>query len=163
MPLDPGTKLAHYEIVSSLGAGGMGEVYRAEDTKLCREVAVKLLLEEVSDNAERLARFEREARVLASLNHTNIATLYGFEKEGDTRFLVMELIEGDTLADRLARGPIPLEEAPHLFLEIPAVQEIAISSDGATMAIGRRPLETMASEVRVVLNWFAELESLVPP
>ena len=78
MALEAGTKLGHYEIVSSLGAGGMGEVYRAKDTKLGREVAIKLLLEEVSADPERLARFDREARVLASLNHANIATLYGF-------------------------------------------------------------------------------------
>ena len=81
MALETGSKLGHYEILSSLGAGGMGEVYRARDTKLGREVAIKLLLEEVSADPERLARFEREARVLASLNHSNIATLYGFEKE----------------------------------------------------------------------------------
>ena len=81
MALETGARLGHYEVVSSLGAGGMGEVYRAKDTKLGREVAIKLLLEEVSQDAERLARFEREARVLASLNHPNIATLHGFEKE----------------------------------------------------------------------------------
>ncbi len=118
MALEAGSTLGHYEVVSSLGAGGMGEVYRAMDTKLGREVAIKLLLEEVSTDPERLARFEREARVLASLNHNNIATLYGFEKEGDTSFLVMELVEGETLADRIAHGPIPVEEAIPLFLQI---------------------------------------------
>ena len=82
MRLEPGTTLGHYEILSSLGAGGMGEVYRAKDTKLGREVAIKLLLEEVSTDPERLARFEKEAKVLASLNHNNIATLYGFESDG---------------------------------------------------------------------------------
>ncbi len=110
MALEPGTRLSHYEVVSSLGVGGMGEVYRARDTKLGREVAIKLLLEEVSQDAERLARFDREARVLASLNHPNITTLHGFEKEGDTSFLVMELVEGETLAERLARGPLSLDE-----------------------------------------------------
>ncbi len=109
MALEAGTRLGHYEVLSSLGAGGMGEVYRAKDTKLGREVAIKLLLEEVSTDPERLARFEREARVLASLNHSNVATLYGFEKEGDTSFLVMELIEGETLADRIKRGAIPVD------------------------------------------------------
>jgi len=118
MALEPGTKLGHYEVVSSLGAGGMGEVYRARDTKLGREVAIKLLLEEVSQNAERLARFEREARVLASLNHPNIASLHAFEQEGDTNFLVMELVEGETLAERIKRGAIPIEEALPLFLQI---------------------------------------------
>ncbi len=118
MALEAGTRLGHYEVVSSLGAGGMGEVYRAKDTKLGREVAVKLLLDEVSTDPERLARFEREARVLASLNHKNIASLHAFEREGDTGFLVMELVEGETLADRIAHGPIPVEEAIPLFLQI---------------------------------------------
>ena len=118
MALETGTRLGHYEVVSSLGAGGMGEVYRAKDTKLGREVAVKLLLDEVSSDPERLARFEREARVLASLNHKNIASLHAFEREGDTGFLVMELVEGETLADRIAHGPIPADEATPLFLQI---------------------------------------------
>ena len=118
MTLEAGTRLGHYEVVSSLGAGGMGEVYRAKDTKLGREVAIKLLLEEVSADPERLARFDREARVLASLNHKNIASLHAFEREGDTSFLVMELVEGETLADRIARGPIPVDEAIPLFLQI---------------------------------------------
>ncbi len=96
----------------------MGEVYRAKDTKLGREVAIKLLLEEVSQDAERLARFEREARVLASLNHNNIASLHAFEREGDTSFLVMELVEGETLADRIKRGAIPVDEALPVFLQI---------------------------------------------
>ncbi len=118
MALEAGTRLGHYEVLSSLGAGGMGEVYRAKDTKLGREVAIKLLLAEVSADPERLARFDREARVLASLNHNNIATLYGFEKEGDTSFLVMELVEGETLAERISRGAIPVDEALPLFLQI---------------------------------------------
>jgi Tol biopolymer transport system component len=116
--LQAGRTLGHYEILSTLGAGGMGEVYRARDTHLGREVAIKLLLDEVSSDAERLARFEREARVLASLNHPHIATLHGFETEGATRFLVMELVEGETLADRIARGAIPIEEAIPMFVQI---------------------------------------------
>ena len=103
MQLEPGSKLGQHEIISSLGAGGMGEVYRARDTKLGREVAIKLLLEEVSQDSERLARFDREAKVLASLNHPNIATLYGFEREDDTNFLVMELVEGPRPAARRPR------------------------------------------------------------
>ena len=87
MALEPGTKLGHYEVVSSLGAGGRGEVYRAKDTKLGREVAIKVLPEGFSDEPERMARFEREAKVLASLNHTNIATLHGFETDADQQFL----------------------------------------------------------------------------
>ena len=93
-------------------------MYRAKDTKLGREVAVKLLLDEVSTDPERLARFEREARVLASLNHKNIASLHAFEREGDIGFLVMELVEGETLADRIARGSIPVDEALPLFVQI---------------------------------------------
>jgi serine/threonine-protein kinase len=118
MALEPGSRLGDYEIVSSLGAGGMGEVYRARDTTLGREVAIKLLLEEVSADAERLARFEREAQVLASLNHPNVATLYGFSRHGETSFLVMELVEGETLADRLTRGALTVGEAIPLFLQI---------------------------------------------
>ena len=105
MQLEAGTRLGHYEVLSSLGAGGMGEVYRAKDTKLGREVAIKLLLDEVSSDPERLARFDREARVLASLNHPNIASLHAFEQDDDTNFLVMELVEGETLAERISRGP----------------------------------------------------------
>ena len=118
MALEAGSKLGHYEVLSSLGAGGMGEVYRAKDTKLGREVAIKLLLDEVSSDPERLARFEREARVLASLNHPHIATLHGLESERGESFLVMELVEGETLADRLARGAIPVDEAVALFFQI---------------------------------------------
>lgn len=96
----------------------MGEVYRAKDTRLGREVAIKVLPEEVAQDAELLKRFEREARLLASLNHPNIATLHGFEAEGATNFLVMELVEGETLSDRITRGPVPVEEAIPLFLQI---------------------------------------------
>ena len=118
MALEAGTRLGSYEVVSSLGTGGMGEVYRAKDTKLGREVAIKVLPEGFSDEPERMARFEREAKILASLNHHNIATLYGFESEGDTQFLVMEVVEGETLADRIKHGAFPVEEALPLFLQI---------------------------------------------
>src|ERR1700694_2505579 len=107
MPLDAGTKLGPYEILSPIGAGGMGEVYRAKDTKLDREVAIKVLPAAFAQHPERLARFEREAKVLAALNHPNIAVIYGLED----RAIVMELVEGPTLADRIAAGPIPLEES----------------------------------------------------
>ena len=106
-----GTKLAHYEITSHLGSGGMGDVYQASDSKLGRNVAVKFLTEAFAGDAERIARFEREARVLASLNHPNIAGIYGLEEANGRKFLVMELIPGETLAERIDRGPIPLEEA----------------------------------------------------
>ena len=94
MALDPGSKIGVYEVLSAIGAGGMGEVYRARDTKLDRDVAIKVLPEELSTDAERVARFEREAKLLASLNHPNIAGIYGFETEGDVNAIVLELIEG---------------------------------------------------------------------
>ncbi len=118
MSLAPGKRLAHYEIVEPIGKGGMGEVYRAKDEKLGRQVAIKVLLDAFAQDAQRMARFEREARLLASVNHPNVATLHGFESSGDTRFLVMELVDGETLAERVARGPIPLVEALPLFIGI---------------------------------------------
>jgi hypothetical protein len=116
--IGPGSQLAHYEVVSALGKGGMGEVWRAKDTKLGREVAIKTLPAEFAQDADRLARFEREAKLLASLNHPNIASIFGFEEDGGTHFLVMELVEGDTLADRVGRGAIPVGESLKLALQI---------------------------------------------
>ena len=116
--MEPGTKLAHYEISALLGKGGMGEVWRARDTKLGREVAIKTLPEEFAKDSDRLARFEREAKLLASLNHPNIAAIHGFEEDDGTHFLVLELVEGDTLADRLNRGAIPVEDSLNLALQI---------------------------------------------
>ena len=111
MSLGPGTRLGPYEIVSALGVGGMGEVYRARDTKLNREVALKVLPSGVALDPDRLARFKREAQMLASLNHPNIAAIHGFEDSGEIHALVLELVEGETLADRIARGAVPLEDA----------------------------------------------------
>src|SRR5215203_5923350 len=110
MRLSKGARLGSYEIVSALGAGGMGEVYRARDTQLDRNVAIKILPQTFVADAERVARFEREAKVLASLNHPHIAAVYGLEEVGGGRALVMELVEGDDLAQRLTRGPLPLDE-----------------------------------------------------
>jgi len=107
MSLPTGHKLAHYEIVEPIGKGGMGEVYRARDTKLERDVAIKVLPDELAADAERVARFEREAKLLASLNHPNIASIYGFESNA----LILELVEGPTLAERIEQGPIPVDEA----------------------------------------------------
>ena len=106
MPLNAGARLGPYEIVSALGAGGMGEVYRARDTKLGRDVAIKVLPASFTSDSERLARFEREARVLASLNHPHIAAIYGLEEADGVRALVLELVEGSTLADRMAQAPV---------------------------------------------------------
>jgi len=111
MALTIGTQLGSHEITALLGKGGMGEVYRARDLKLKREVAIKILPEEFSRDADRVSRFQREAEVLASLNHPNIAAIHDLDEDSGTRYLVLELVEGDTLADRIARGPIPVEEA----------------------------------------------------
>src|ERR1700689_1897412 len=108
MPLAVGTRLGPYEIIARIGAGGMGEVYRGRDTKLDREVAIKILPDALAQDPERLARFEREAKVLASLNHPNIAQIYGVEESSGVRALVMELVPGETLADA-EKTPIPLE------------------------------------------------------
>src|SRR5262245_35270661 len=111
MSVGVGTRLGSLEITALLGKGGMGEVYRARDTKLKREVAIKILPEEFTRDAGRVSRFQREAEVLASLNHPNIAAIYDLQEADGSRFLILELIEGETLADRIARGPIPVEEA----------------------------------------------------
>jgi len=118
MNLSPGTKLGPYEILSPLGAGGMGEVYRARDTRLGRDVAIKVLPEHLSANPEVRARFEREAKTVSSLNHPNICTLFDVGREGDTDFLVMELIEGETLATRLAKGPLPVADTLRIGSQI---------------------------------------------
>jgi serine/threonine protein kinase/Tol biopolymer transport system component len=120
-----GKTLAHYEITSQIGKGGMGEVYQAKDTKLGRDVAIKVLPEEFARDADRVARFQREAKLLASLNHPNIAAIYGLEESDGTHFLVMELIEGQTLADRIKTGSIPVEEALKLALQIAEALEAA--------------------------------------
>ena len=125
MRLAPGTPIGPYEVVSPIGAGGMGEVYRATDQNLGRAVAIKILPDEFSHDSERLARFEREARTLASLNHPNIATIHGFEKSDGVRALVMEFVDGATLADRLQQGRLPLDEA------IPIAEQIAEALEAA--------------------------------
>jgi serine/threonine-protein kinase len=123
-----GTKLAHYEIAAHLGSGGMGDVYQATDLKLGRSVAVKFLPEAFARDSERLARFEREARVLASLNHPNIAAIHGMEDADGKKFLVMELVDGETLAGRIQRGPIPLDEAIGIARQITESLEAAHAS-----------------------------------
>jgi eukaryotic-like serine/threonine-protein kinase len=120
-----GRQLGQYRILSSLGAGGMGEVYRAHDGKLGRDVAIKTLPPEFARDPERIARFNREAKLLASLNHPNIAAIYGLEESGGTNFLVLELVEGDTLVDRVKAGPVPVEEALRLALQIVEAIEAA--------------------------------------
>src|SRR5512142_857536 len=113
-----GKTLGHYQITGQLGKGGMGEVYQAKDSKLGRNVAIKVLPEEFARDPERVARFQREARLLASLNHPGIAGIHGLEEEGGAQFLVLELVEGETLGDELKRGPIHFEECLKLALQI---------------------------------------------
>ena len=120
-----GTRLGVYEITAPLGEGGMGQVYRATDTTLSRQVAIKILPDAFAADPERMARFEREAKTLASLNHSNIAAIYGFEKSGGAYALVMELVEGDDLSQRIARGAIPLDEA------LPIAKQIADALEAA--------------------------------
>ena len=119
--MSPQALIAHYRIVSKLGEGGMGEVWRATDTKLGRDVAIKVLPDAFASDADRMARFQREAQLLASLNHPNIAAIYGVEE----RALVMELVEGQTLAERIARGPIQLEQGLPIAKQIAEALEYA--------------------------------------
>ena len=125
MSLSPGTRLGSYEVTGLIGQGGMGEVYRARDTRLGRDVALKILPEAFATDPERLARFQREARVLAALNHPHIATLHGFEDTAGRLAIVMELVEGPTLADRISHGPLPLDEALAIARQVAAALEAA--------------------------------------
>ena len=125
MALEVGSRLAHYDVTALIGEGGMGQVYQATDTKLNREVALKILPDVFANDPDRLARFQREAQVLASLNHPGIAAIYGIEEADDTRALVLELVEGPTLQDRIAKGPIPLDEA------LPIARQIAEALEAA--------------------------------
>ena len=118
MPLSPGTRLGPYQIDAPLGAGGMGEVYQATDTRLDRSVAIKVLPAHVADEPDLRQRFEREAKTISSLNHPHICTLYDIGQESDTDFLVMEYLEGETLAERLEKGPLPTAEVLRYATEI---------------------------------------------
>src|SRR5262245_1961136 len=125
MSVTSGARIGAYEVLAPIGRGGMGEVYRARDTRLKRDVALKILPESFANDSDRLARFQREAEVLASLSHPNIAGIYGIEESNGTRALVMELVDGETLADRIARGPIPIDEA------LPIAKQIAEALEAA--------------------------------
>ena len=125
LALTPGTRLGVYEVTAQIGEGGMGQVYRARDTKLNRDVALKILPDAFASDPERLARFTREAQTLASLNHPNIAHIYGLEESNSVRALVMELIEGEDLSQRIARGAIPLADALSIEKQIAEALEAA--------------------------------------
>src|SRR5213592_2267762 len=143
MALSPGTRLGPYEILSLLGSGGMGQVYRARDTKLNRDVALKILPDAFASDPERLARFTREAQTLASLNHPHIAAIYGLEESGGVRALVMELVEGEDLSQRIARGAIPLDEA------LPIAEQLAEALEAAhELGIIHRDLKPANIKVR---------------
>src|SRR5262245_47468751 len=144
MSLLPGARLGPYEILSAIGAGGMGEVYRATDTNLGRYVAIKVLPEAFAQDADRLARFDRAAKTLASLNHPNIAGIYGLEKSQGTYAVVMELVECEDLSQRIARGPIPIDEA------LPIARQIAEALEAAhEQGIVHRDLKPANIKVRL--------------
>jgi serine/threonine protein kinase len=125
MALEAGSRLGHYDVTALIGEGGMGQVWQATDTQLGRQVALKILPDAFADDPDRLARFQREAQVLASLNHPNIAAIHGIEEAEGTRALVLELVEGPTLADRISKGPIPVDEA------LPIAKQIAEALEAA--------------------------------
>ena len=144
MALSSGARLGPYEVIAQIGAGGMGDVYRAHDTKLNCDVALKILPDAFTLDGDRIARFRREAQVLASLNHSNIAAIYGFEDSGSTHALVLELVEGPTLADRTAKGPIPIDEA------LPIAKQIAEALEAAhEQGIIHRDLKPVNIKLRV--------------
>ena len=135
MPLSAGTKLGPYEVQSAAGAGGMGEVYRARDTRLGRDVAIKILPRAMTSDPDRLARFEREARMLAALNHPNICAIYGLEEADGLRFLVLELVDGETLGQRLAKFDVL---SPHSS-GLPLDEVLTVARQIAEALAGRHP------------------------
>lgn len=155
-------RLGPYEIRSRLGAGGMGEVYRARDTRLNRDVAIKVLPEALAQDAERLARFRREAQLLAALNHPHIAAIYGLESAGDVHFLVLELIEGETLADRLRRGALPVKEALTITAQI--CDALASAHERGIIHRDLKPANiALTSDDRVKVLDFGLARSAAPP
>src|SRR5207249_274231 len=143
MPLTPGTRLGPYEIVAPLGAGGMGEVYRARDTRLGRDVAIKVLPEGLSGDPERLSRFEREARSASALNHPNVVTSYDVGQEGPIFYIAMELVEGRTLREILAPGPLPLPKLLQLGSQI--ADGLARAHSGGIVHRDLKPENVMVS------------------
>jgi len=151
-----GKTISHYKVLEKIGQGGMGEVYRATDTKLNRDVALKILPEQFTQDPQRLARFEREAKLLASLNHPKITALYGLEKADGVRFLSLALVEIETLAEQLTKGPLPVEEALEVCRQIgegvEAAHEKSVIHRDNTIAG-----EGQTSPITVIVNCTAEL------
>jgi len=146
-----GKSLLHFEVTESLGKGGMGEVFRARDTKLGRDVALKILPPELSGEPEREARFQREARALAALQHPNVASVYGFEEVDDVRFIIMELIEGSDLTKRMGNGPVPIADVLNIARQIAAGLEAA--HDSGIVHRDLKPaniMETVEGDVKVL-------------
>jgi serine/threonine protein kinase len=163
MLLSSGTRLGPYEILSALGAGGMGEVYRARDTRLGREVALKMLPDAVAQDSDRIARFKREAQVLAALNHPHIAAIDGFEEARATQFLILELVEGGTLADRLNLGPIPVGDAIAIARQI--AEALADAHDKGVVHRDLKPANVALSgddQVKVLDFGLAKLTATGP-
>ncbi|MBD3852011.1 MAG: serine/threonine protein kinase [Acidobacteria bacterium] len=149
-----GRTLGHYRIVDKLGEGGMGVVYRAQDERLERDVAIKVLPEAVAQDADRLARFEREAKLLASLSHQNVATLHGLEEHDGQRFLVMELAEGETLAERIKKGPIVVEDALKIARQI--AEGLEAAHEGGIIHRDLKPANVMIDSEGQV-KWVAPI------
>ncbi len=144
MALTAGNKLGPYEILSPLGAGGMGEVYRARDSRLGRDVAIKVLAQHLSSDPALKERFEREARAISSLNHQRICTLYDLGHQDGVDFLVMEFLEGETLAERLKKGPLPLKEALKIAIDVTAALEAAHRAGNVDRRQQRQPVRRYA-------------------
>lgn len=170
MQVTAGSRLGPYEIVAPIGAGGMGEVYKACDTRLDRSVAIKILPVAFADNAQLKIRFEREAKTISQLTHPNICTLYDVGNEGGVEYLVMELLDGDTLADRLARGPLPMRDVLRYGREIAAALDRAhragvvhrdlkpgnVTRDGQRFLVDKPLDDNYRSPLTFVSNWRAE-------
>ena len=162
MSLSVGSRIGPYEITAQIGVGGMGEVYRATDTNLGRQVAIKVLPDAFAQDNERLARFEREAKTLASLNHPNIAIIHGFEKSDGVRALVMELVDGPTLADRIGQGPIPIDEALPIARQIAEALEAA-HEQSIRCRYTNSPLKVCGSNPAIRYRPHREVETITVP
>lgn len=163
MALAAGTRIGPFLVEAPIGEGGMGVVFRAHDTKLQRDVALKVLPDHFADDPERLSRFQREAQVLASLNHPHIAQIYGLEESGNTRCIVMELVEGNTLAERLKRGPIPVDEALLIAKQIAEALEAA--HERGIIHRNLKPANIkLAADGRIkVLDFGLDAPAIIPP